>query len=603
MNKLILILSVLFFALSLYAQEPVIKFYLNDSGVKTYNIQDIDNILIIKSQTDFIMKIYQEGILTASYPTATIDSMKFESINNIIRNLVIYVADSMPKKHLLFDIDSIVFAAEPAKSPFIESVGPNSAIIGDEITITGSDFGAIRAGSSVTFSEAAAQDYTSWDDTEIVVKVPEGTQTGNIYVIVNGLMSNGKNFRVIPNILQLNPSSAKIGDTITITGNGFGNEQATGKVYFEDVIADEIINWDDTEIKVKVPVDAYSGIVYIKINTLRSNEVNFTLIEVPTITSINPESFPIGSDVTISGSGFGFTQSGNKVTFKTIQSTAIKSWSNYQIVCTVPAGAVSGNLSVTVNSVKSNEVPYTIKPWVETVLIPSGSFQMGNTGSSPDGLKSEHPVHQVTISQDFYMSIYEVQQDLYTAVMGTNPSNNKGDNLPVERISWYMAVDFCNKLSEKEGLTKCYTINGTSVSCNWNANGWRLPTEAEWEYACKAGTTSDYYSGSSESQLASVAWYDGNSNELTHPVGQKNPNSFGLYDMLGNVWEFCWDWLDNYSGGSATNPKGPSSGTIKVGRGGSWHNSAIRCRSSMRGWEDTPSIQSSTDGIRLVRNQ
>ncbi|MBI5326287.1 MAG: SUMF1/EgtB/PvdO family nonheme iron enzyme [Ignavibacteriae bacterium] len=603
MKKIILILSMLFFALSLFAQEPMIKIYLNDASVKSYNIAEINNIRIAKTQSNFIMNIYQKDIITASYSTAIIDSMNFESINNIIRNLVIYIPDSLPKKHLLFDIDSIVFSIIPASEPFITSITPTSAIIGDEITITGTDFGNVQGGSSVTFTGAEALEYSSWGSSEVVVKVPEGAQSGKVAIIVNSIKSNEKTFKVIPNIFQLNPSSAKIGDTISISGNGFGIEQGTGKVYFEDVMASDIVSWSDTEIKVIVPEDAYSGIVYIRISAQRSNEVDFTLIEVPTILSINPNSFPIGSDVSISGSGFGNSQNGSTVVFKTITATTIKSWSNYQIVCTVPAGAVSGNLSVTVNSVKSNEVPYTIRAWVEAVLIPSGTFQMGNTGSSPDGLKSESPVHQVTISKSFYMSKYEVQQDLYTAVMGTNPSNNKGDNLPVDRISWYMAVDFCNKLSEKEGLTKCYTINGTSVSCNWNANGWRLPTEAEWEYACKARTTTDYYSGTTESQLAAAAWYDGNSNGVTHPVGQKNPNAFGLYDMLGNVWEPCWDWLENYSGGSATDPKGPSSGTIKVGRGGSWHNSAIRCRSSMRGWEDSPSIQSSTDGIRLVRKE
>jgi formylglycine-generating enzyme len=229
---------------------------------------------------------------------------------------------------------------------------------------------------------------------------------------------------------------------------------------------------------------------------------------------------------------------------------------------------------------------------------------MGNTGPySGIIMIPEIPVHQVTISHSFYMSKYEIQQSLYSSLMGTNPSNFKGMDLPVERINWYDAVTFCNRLSDRDGYTKCYTINGTNVTCDWNANGWRLPTEAEWEYACKAGTSSDFYSGNIESDLASIAWYSGNSNDSTHIPGLKKPNKWGLYDIIGNVFEWVWDWRGDYSGGSVTGPTGPASGTVKIIRGGSWHNGMVNgmSRSSFRGWMDTPSLWSSTNGIRVVR--
>ena len=244
---------------------------------------------------------------------------------------------------------------------------------------------------------------------------------------------------------------------------------------------------------------------------------------------------------------------------------------------------------------------------IPMVLIPAGTFQMGNTGAY-SGYDSEKPVHTVTISKAFYMSKYEITQKQYQAVMDTNPSNFIGENLPVEMVTWYNAIAFCNALSQLEGLAPCYTINGTNVSCNWEANGYRLPTEAEWEYAAKAGTSTDFYSGSLthsgsspiDPNLDKIGWYAGNSASKTQSVGQKQANAFGLYDMSGNLYEWCWDWYGDYTSATATDPKGPTYGSNRIHRGGSWISTAYYCRSALRNYFN-PNFSHNIIGFRVVK--
>jgi formylglycine-generating enzyme required for sulfatase activity len=221
---------------------------------------------------------------------------------------------------------------------------------------------------------------------------------------------------------------------------------------------------------------------------------------------------------------------------------------------------------------------------MKLVYIQPGEFQMGSNGSDRD---DEKPIHTVTISKGFYMGIYEVTQEQYQKVMGINPSKFKGeDNLPVETVSWDDVVEFCKKLSQTEGKT------------------YRLPTEAEWEYACRAGTTTKFSFGDDESQLDDYAWYTQNSGGKTHPVGEKNPNAWGLYDMLGNVWEWCQDRnaKDWYSKGPVENPLNESYGdkNCRVIRGGSWGYGSNECRVSLRGY-GTPGIRGDDLGFRVVR--
>jgi formylglycine-generating enzyme required for sulfatase activity len=230
------------------------------------------------------------------------------------------------------------------------------------------------------------------------------------------------------------------------------------------------------------------------------------------------------------------------------------------------------------------------------IRIPGGTFLMGNENSN----ENEKPVHQVTISS-FSMAKYPVTQKEWLEVMGNNPSNFKRDTLPVVQVSWFDAIEFCNKLSQKEGLAPAYTVNGSNVSWNHSANGYRLPTEAEWEYAARGGDGSPgnfTYAGSNN--VDEVAWYGGNSRGKTPPVGEKKANGLGLYDMSGNVWEWCWDWYGDYSGKVQRDPMGVSSGSGRVLRGGSWWNSHWYLRSANRDYNH-PSIQDRYVGFRLVR--
>ncbi len=247
----------------------------------------------------------------------------------------------------------------------------------------------------------------------------------------------------------------------------------------------------------------------------------------------------------------------------------------------------------------SNEVEIGIA--LEGFVFVSGStFTMGDVWG--DGANDETPTHEVTVSS-FFISKYEVTQELYQSVMGNNPSYFTGDIYkPVELVSWYDAVEFCNALSTQKGLTPCYTINGDNTTCDWDANGYRLPTEAEWEYAARSGGRDDRkYSGTNtESNLGDYAYYDLNSGGQTHRAGDKQPNDLGIYDMSGNVFEWCWDWAGSYSSSSQTNPTGPSSGSDRIIRGGNWSFIANHCRVANRNYHD-PSIGRSHRGFRILR--
>jgi sulfatase modifying factor 1 len=229
--------------------------------------------------------------------------------------------------------------------------------------------------------------------------------------------------------------------------------------------------------------------------------------------------------------------------------------------------------------------------------IPAGTFSMGSNDS--DDLYAQPP-HQVTLNA-FRMQETEVTQEQYLAVMGANPACfDTGTTAlfrPIERVSWYDVVKYCNALSTLSGLNQVYDT--TTWTAAFTKNGYRLPTEAEWEYACRGGTTTAYWWGADTNGMGACAWSDYNSGRTTHPVATKTANAYGLHDMTGNVWEWCNDWFENYSAAAATNPLGATAGTSRVVCGGSWFNDVSYLRSVSRD-RDQPGNRRNSIGFRCV---
>jgi formylglycine-generating enzyme required for sulfatase activity len=228
------------------------------------------------------------------------------------------------------------------------------------------------------------------------------------------------------------------------------------------------------------------------------------------------------------------------------------------------------------------------KAGIKLVPIPAGTFLLGSPADEARRQPREGPQTRVTLTKGFFLGTTDVTQAQWTVVMGTNPSYFLGDTLPVEFVSWDDAMAFCKKLTEREQAAR-------RLPAGW---AFTLPTEAQWEYACRAGTT-----GPHAGDLDAMAWYSANSGYTTHPVGTKQPNGWGLFDMHGNVWEWCADWYWSYPGGSVTDPVGPESGSARVFRGGSWSHEAEFCRSAFRfGFAPDPyrSLHSNNIGFRVA---
>jgi len=236
---------------------------------------------------------------------------------------------------------------------------------------------------------------------------------------------------------------------------------------------------------------------------------------------------------------------------------------------------------------------------IEMVLLDGGFFQMGSAQGNAD----ERPVHKVWLGP-FLIDKCEVTQELYKRFPLPDPSHFKDPARPVEQMTWTDAIEYCNERSKAEGLEPCYDLK--TGKCNFQADGYRLPTEAEWEYACRAGTKTRYFFGDDARKLKNYAWFANDSLKKTQPVGKKRPNPWGLHDMLGNVAEWCHDFYspDYYQKSPEKNPLGPAKGRQRVLRGGAWNNGADTCRSSYRSGD--PSINdtchtSDAIGFRCVR--
>jgi formylglycine-generating enzyme required for sulfatase activity len=318
-------------------------------------------------------------------------------------------------------------------------------------------------------------------------------------------------------------------------------------------------------------------------------------------------------------------------------SSAILSDTEYDIDSSgFDSAAPGGTRTITV-SYEGKSTSFNV--WVYTdgmIWIPAGTFRMGSSADEFDRNDREKPQHQVKLSSGFYMGKYLVTQKLYFDVTGksienlqdgapvSSPGNfGRGGAYPVYYVNWYDAIVFCNMLSMKEAYTPAYRIYGstdpdawgdapTENDEDWNAveivegaSGYRLPTEAQWEYSCRAGTTTAYSTGDRISD--STGWYSINSGGKTNEVGQKQANPWGLYDMHGNVYEWCWDWIGDYTPDDKTDPQGPAeaqtsfgNGNRRVERGGSWNQDDSRNRSAYRGSAQTY-YKYNDAGIRLIR--
>ncbi len=502
--------------------------------------------------------------------------------------------------------------------PAISDLSQFKAAQGMEIIIYGKNFGDKRGESFVQFgnTRAAESDYEDWTDTRINVKVPENAKTGKIFVVVNGYSSNKIDFEIgeyIPEISSLSKTDLKIGEEVTITGKNFGSVRGDSYVQFtgDKVFGTGYKSWSDNSITVEVPGDAVSGEVKVVVSDIASNGINVTIsADNPFIEDMQPRNPLKGEKVSIYGKNFGSSRGSNYLEFAGVQPSDgdYVSWSNTKIEVLFPFGAGEGDVVVYVDGIPSNGFPYSvIENIVPLEMISSGNFIMGDdNGGDWDG-----PEHEVTISYDYYMSKTEVTQEQWQAVMSSasNPSRDKGPQRPVERVEWFRAIEFCNKLSEIEGLTPCYTITvdppteAYHVQCNFDADGYRLPTEAEWEYAARAASTGDF---AGTGNIDDMGWTSNDGLSHTKEVALKQPNQWGLYDMHGNVAEWCWDAFDSffYSDSPKVDPRlDPAPGYPEVViRGGSYQDTPEKCTSAYRNGL-SPSLFPWYVGFRVVRKK
>lgn len=234
------------------------------------------------------------------------------------------------------------------------------------------------------------------------------------------------------------------------------------------------------------------------------------------------------------------------------------------------------------------------EPPSQLIFVQGGKFAMGSNDWA-----ATKPIHPVTLNS-FYISPITITQEQWIKIMGTKLSSWNEPHSPATLVNWFQAVEYCNARSIKEELTPCYKGSGKEIICDWVANGYRLPTEAEWEFAARGGIFSHGYTYSGGNAIDAVAWYTVNAANASHPVGTKAPNELGLYDMSGNIREFVWDISANYPTGDQTDPTGPATGVFRVRRGGGWWDTASACEVSARSG-NTPTTSHQSIGFRVAR--
>ncbi len=516
-------------------------------------------------------------------------------------------------------LDFTVLSLDSIKDPTIITLNPISGYVGSAVQIIGKYMGSTQGSSKITFNGTPliGSDYSNWSDSVIICKVPTGATTGKVVLTVTGKNTNGLDFTVLKldtvkdtKIISLNPSSGYVGSVVQISGKDLGANQGTSTISFNGnpLIGSDYLNWSETTINCKVPTGATTGKVVVSVNGKNTNGLDFTVLKndsipSPKITTLSASISQVGQPIAINGSNFGDAQGTSFVLFNGSKAMQYAVWNASKIVVTVPDDASTGQVVVYVNNKPSNGVQFTIQssnsivPWR---TIPSGSFNMGDDNGEMD----VRPRHKVTFSKSFQMGKSEVTQKQWMTVMdNSNPSHseNLGDNKPVQQVTFKRAVEFCNRLSAMESLKSCYTINGEIITCNFSANGWRLPTEAEWEYACIAGRSFEY----ADIEVPDYAWCASNAGGHIHDVMTKKANDYGLYDMLGNVDEWCWDMYDSeyYKVSPSTDPNGPTNDVNdRIIRGGTYQNGPDKCKSIQRN-----SFPGSNDnynfnlGFRIVR--
>lgn len=429
----------------------------------------------------------------------------------------------------------------------------------DESPLSGNNYYSVKAvghgltsntsanSESVNYALAAPQNVTAeLDDEEFVINVSwDAVKYAESYKVYRSSSSSGSYTLVADNVV-----TAFWQDTTPLKGNNYYRVYAVGHGQTSTYTTSNVVNWNcempspqnvvavkgDGQFTVNVSWDSVKYAEYYQVYRSNSATGTFTMVaDQVTTNSWTDESAGYGSRYyKVCAVGHGLTSE---------MSAASEEVSIEYVV------HPEYNVQVTVNGVS-----FTM------IKVEAGTFQMGSTS----GRDNEQPVHQVTLTNDYYIGETEVTQELWQAVMGSNPSYFKGSKLPVEQVSWNECQTFIAKLNELTG------------------KNFRLPTEAEWEFAARGGNASQGYTYSGSNTVGDVAWYSSNSSSKTHEVATKAPNELGIYDMSGNVWEWCQDWYGSYNSEAQTNPTGPASGSSRVYRGGSWYNYDGYCRVACR---------------------